>query len=246
MRNFGGLPFVYCSLSLPLLTISHSSTWPCRPLTQATARQSCNSHGLSHGLARSPLSNRQQHQPHNQHWQNQQQHHAAYYSSDQPHGYASVDAVLFNPPYTAASTSLSSLSVVTASQLTGPSASSPASTIVAAVMRAPQAQQQASASPSPTASPSITSSSSSSYAVALPQPQPPPQSSATTGPNAGAGSGTKRRLPRAAATYPRMRATQACLTCRFRLTECDNARPACAACVRLESDCSYRKANHSA
>ncbi|CAK7217250.1 Zcf27p [Sporothrix eucalyptigena] len=90
---------------------------------------------------------------------------------------------------------------------------------MAAVMRAPQ---HMSSSPSPTALPS--------------EPAPPPLTSSSSG---------KRRLPRAAATYPRKRATQACLTCRFRRTKCDNARPACAACVRLGADCSYREADHS-
>ncbi|KAK9236472.1 hypothetical protein V1525DRAFT_420403 [Lipomyces kononenkoae] len=38
----------------------------------------------------------------------------------------------------------------------------------------------------------------------------------------------KRRHSRPAAAYPRKRATQACHTCRFRRTKCDNSRPACA------------------
>lgn len=97
---------------------------------------------------------------------------------------------------------------------------------MAAVMRAPQ---HMSSSPSPTAS-----------SVGVPADPPPPPSTTTTAPTS-----TKRRLPRAAATYPRKRATQACLTCRFRRTKCDNARPACAACVRLGADCSYREADHS-
>ncbi len=55
----------------------------------------------------------------------------------------------------------------------------------------------------------------------------------------------KRRASRAATTYPRKRATQACETCRFRRTKCDNARPGCAACVRLGADCSYQEADLS-
>lgn len=57
--------------------------------------------------------------------------------------------------------------------------------------------------------------------------------------------GQKRRLSRAATTYPRKRATKACLICRFRRTKCDNARPACAACLRLGADCTYQETDHS-
>ncbi|CAK7227871.1 Zcf27p [Sporothrix curviconia] len=112
---------------------------------------------------------------------------------------------------------------------------------MAAVMRAPQPQHMSS-SPSPTASAHLASSASdpvSSVSSSLARPPAPPAPAPSAGP------GTKRRLPRAAATYPRKRATQACLTCRFRRTKCDNARPACAACVRLGADCSYREADHS-
>ncbi|KAJ5158784.1 uncharacterized protein N7500_008435 [Penicillium coprophilum] len=51
----------------------------------------------------------------------------------------------------------------------------------------------------------------------------------------------KRGHARSAATYPRKRATQACQTCRLRRTKCDNTRPACASCVRLGAECSYRQ-----
>ncbi|OQE38064.1 hypothetical protein PENCOP_c009G07705 [Penicillium coprophilum] len=51
----------------------------------------------------------------------------------------------------------------------------------------------------------------------------------------------KRGHARPAATYPRKRATQACQTCRLRRTKCDNTRPACASCVRLGAECSYRQ-----
>ncbi|OQD98654.1 hypothetical protein PENVUL_c069G01832 [Penicillium vulpinum] len=51
----------------------------------------------------------------------------------------------------------------------------------------------------------------------------------------------KRRHARAAATYPRKRATQACQTCRLRRTKCDNTRPSCASCVRLGAECSYQQ-----
>ncbi|KAL1864985.1 hypothetical protein VTK73DRAFT_5535 [Phialemonium thermophilum] len=55
----------------------------------------------------------------------------------------------------------------------------------------------------------------------------------------------RRPAPRPATTYPRKRATQACLTCRFRRTKCDNARPACASCVRLGAECTYSEADAS-
>ncbi|SPO03667.1 uncharacterized protein DNG_06350 [Cephalotrichum gorgonifer] len=55
-----------------------------------------------------------------------------------------------------------------------------------------------------------------------PAPSPPGRAVAVDG---AAASGQKRRLPRAATTYPRKRATKACLTCRFRRTKCDNALP---------------------
>ncbi|KAJ5816220.1 hypothetical protein N7447_008453 [Penicillium robsamsonii] len=51
----------------------------------------------------------------------------------------------------------------------------------------------------------------------------------------------KRRHSRAAATYPRKRATQACQTCRLKRTKCDNTRPSCASCVRLGAECSYQQ-----
>ncbi|KAJ5320225.1 hypothetical protein N7508_000508 [Penicillium antarcticum] len=55
----------------------------------------------------------------------------------------------------------------------------------------------------------------------------------------------KRKHPRAAGTYPRKRATQACHTCRLRRTKCDNTRPACASCVRLGAECSYQQIDPS-
>ncbi|KAJ5747659.1 uncharacterized protein N7511_009355 [Penicillium nucicola] len=55
----------------------------------------------------------------------------------------------------------------------------------------------------------------------------------------------KRKHPRAAGTYPRKRATQACHTCRLRRTKCDNTRPACASCVRLGAECNYQQIDHS-
>ncbi|KYG47169.1 hypothetical protein M433DRAFT_152584 [Acidomyces richmondensis BFW] len=55
----------------------------------------------------------------------------------------------------------------------------------------------------------------------------------------------KRQHSRAATTYPRKRATRACLTCRFRRTKCDNARPSCASCVRLGADCTYQPTDSS-
>lgn len=58
-------------------------------------------------------------------------------------------------------------------------------------------------------------------------------------------SSQKRKASRSAMTYPRKRAIKACLTCRFRRTKCDNARPACAACVRLGADCAYQETDHS-
>ncbi|CAI7633554.1 unnamed protein product [Penicillium manginii] len=51
----------------------------------------------------------------------------------------------------------------------------------------------------------------------------------------------KRKHARAAATYPRKRATQACQTCRIKRTKCDNTRPSCASCVRLGAECSYQQ-----
>ncbi|KAJ5633362.1 hypothetical protein N7490_009701 [Penicillium lividum] len=53
--------------------------------------------------------------------------------------------------------------------------------------------------------------------------------------------GPKRKHARAAATYPRKRATQACQTCRIKRTKCDNTRPSCASCVRLGAKCSYQQ-----
>ncbi|KAJ5664698.1 hypothetical protein N7462_011511 [Penicillium macrosclerotiorum] len=50
----------------------------------------------------------------------------------------------------------------------------------------------------------------------------------------------KRKYSRTAITWPRKRATQACHTCRFRRTKCDNTRPACTSCVRLGAECTYQ------
>ncbi|CAK7210466.1 Zcf27p [Sporothrix bragantina] len=200
------------------------------------------SHGLGHGLGHNPLSHRQHQHQHQQH----QQH--PYYSGHHAHGYAPIDAVLSSSPYSAVNTAVNAASAITTntslSPLSTSTASPPAvssasaSSAMAAVMRAPQPQHMSS-SPSPTASTHLAPSSS--------DPAAPLSSAATTRttPTTNTGPGTKRRLPRAAATYPRKRATQACLTCRFRRTKCDNARPACAACVRLGADCSYREADHS-
>ncbi|KAJ5889302.1 hypothetical protein N7504_010112 [Penicillium tannophilum] len=55
----------------------------------------------------------------------------------------------------------------------------------------------------------------------------------------------KRRHSRAAGTYPRKRATQACHTCRLRRTKCDNTRPSCASCVRLGAECTYQQIDPS-
>ncbi|KAI5456701.1 hypothetical protein BGZ63DRAFT_396019 [Mariannaea sp. PMI_226] len=55
----------------------------------------------------------------------------------------------------------------------------------------------------------------------------------------------KRRPSRAATAYPRKRATKACITCRFRRTKCDNARPSCAACLRLGATCTYQETDLS-
>lgn len=55
----------------------------------------------------------------------------------------------------------------------------------------------------------------------------------------------KRRAPRLAASYPRKRAIQACRTCRFRRTKCDNARPSCASCVRRGAECIYQPTDTS-
>ncbi|KAJ5328875.1 hypothetical protein N7452_009265, partial [Penicillium brevicompactum] len=46
-------------------------------------------------------------------------------------------------------------------------------------------------------------------------------------------------------TYPRKRAAQACHTCRLRRTKCDNIRPACASCVRLDAECVYKEIDPS-
>lgn len=77
--------------------------------------------------------------------------------------------------------------------------------------------------------------------------QVPPSSglAAVVGNSGSSSSSKKRRASRSAMTYPRKRATKACLTCRFRRTKCDNARPACAACVRLGADCAYQETDHS-
>ncbi|ERS98826.1 uncharacterized protein SPSK_04006 [Sporothrix schenckii 1099-18] len=191
-------------------------------------------HGHGHGLAHS-FSHNLGHGQQQQQQQQQQHAHAhahahnttspvAYYSGHTSQGYAPVvaDPVLTSP-YSVAATTPSATATTTST--------SPPSLLLppppppsVPVMRPPQ---HMSSSPSPSASsadPSL--------------PLPPPSSAAST-------TATKRRLPRAAATYPRKRATQACLTCRFRRTKCDNARPACAACVRLGADCSYREADHS-
>lgn len=79
-----------------------------------------------------------------------------------------------------------------------------------------------------------------------------PPAAAPSSPRPGAGgarNGTaaaqKRRASRAATTYPRKRATKACLTCRFRRTKCDNAQPACAACLRRGAECTYQETDLS-
>lgn len=83
-------------------------------------------------------------------------------------------------------------------------------------------------------------------------PLPRPPQSGPVGPSDVSGgmadrsaSSQKRRPSRAATTYPRKRATHACVTCRFRRTKCDNVRPACASCVRLGADCRYQEMDPS-
>ncbi|KAH8690338.1 hypothetical protein BGW36DRAFT_307812 [Talaromyces proteolyticus] len=53
------------------------------------------------------------------------------------------------------------------------------------------------------------------------------------------------RHSRRGAVYPRKRASQACHTCRFRRTKCDNVRPACTACLKLGAECVYGYTNPS-
>ncbi|KAH7141544.1 hypothetical protein B0J13DRAFT_556988 [Dactylonectria estremocensis] len=45
--------------------------------------------------------------------------------------------------------------------------------------------------------------------------------------------------------YPRKRAAQACYTCRRRRTKCDNERPACTSCTKLEIECVYQESDKS-
>lgn len=41
------------------------------------------------------------------------------------------------------------------------------------------------------------------------------------------------------ASYPRQRALNACLNCRTRKTKCDNLRPTCSSCARINAECVF-------
>ncbi|KPM43245.1 hypothetical protein AK830_g3322 [Neonectria ditissima] len=61
---------------------------------------------------------------------------------------------------------------------------------------------------------------------------------------------SERKRPRPSSetsrpAYPRKRAAQACHTCRRRRTKCDNERPACTSCMRLEIECVYQESDKS-
>jgi hypothetical protein len=53
---------------------------------------------------------------------------------------------------------------------------------------------------------------------------------------------------RSSVTYPRRRAVTACQVCRLRKTKCDNMRPSCGFCLRVNKTCIYddESVDHSA
>ncbi|PVH85798.1 hypothetical protein DL98DRAFT_37513 [Cadophora sp. DSE1049] len=58
----------------------------------------------------------------------------------------------------------------------------------------------------------------------------------------------RQKLDTSSSTFaysPRKRAITACRTCRHRKTKCNNARPACALCVRNDTECVYDGPEHS-
>ncbi|KAK7592007.1 hypothetical protein V3481_006643 [Fusarium oxysporum f. sp. vasinfectum] len=63
-----------------------------------------------------------------------------------------------------------------------------------------------------------------------------------------AGSSRKRPPPEPQSGrpwYPRKRAVQACRTCQKRRVKCDNERPSCSVCIKLEVQCIYQEGDKS-